>query len=74
LPHIGIISDKKSSDGVPLIIHNIGSGTQEEDILFKYPNANSKMSNAIWHIYEVGGKRYTQPFENPNPCTNKGKL
>ena len=36
LPHIGIVSDKKSSDGVPLIIHNIGSGTQEEDILFKY--------------------------------------
>jgi len=49
-------------------------GSDKVDILFKYPNANSKMSNAIWHIYEVGGKRYTQPFENPNPCTNKGKL
>lgn len=36
LPHIGIVSDKKSSDGTPLIIHNIGRGTQEEDILFKY--------------------------------------
>ncbi len=36
LPHIGIVSDKKSSDGIPLIIHNIGAGTQEEDILFKY--------------------------------------
>lgn len=36
LPHIGIVSDKKSADGVPLIIHNIGRGTQEEDILLKY--------------------------------------
>lgn len=36
LPHIGIVSDKKSPAGVPLIIHNIGRGTQEEDILFTY--------------------------------------
>lgn len=36
LPHIGIVSDKKSSDGTPLIIHNIGRGTQEENVLFKY--------------------------------------
>jgi uncharacterized protein len=36
LPHIGIVSDRKSPAGVPLIIHNIGRGTQEEDILFTY--------------------------------------
>lgn len=36
LPHIGIVSDQKSADGTPLIIHNIGAGTKEEDILFKY--------------------------------------
>ena len=36
LPHIGIVSDKKTSDGVPLMIHNIGLGTQEEDVLFSY--------------------------------------
>lgn len=37
LPHIGIVSDKKSADGKrPLIIHNIGSGAQEEDMLFDY--------------------------------------
>lgn len=34
--HIGIVSDRKTSGGTPLIIHNIGSGTQEEDILFGY--------------------------------------
>lgn len=37
LPHIGIVSDKLAADGTPLIIHNIGRGTQEENILFTYP-------------------------------------
>ena len=37
LPHIMIVSDKKSAAGVPLALHNIGSGTQEEDVLFAYP-------------------------------------
>lgn len=37
LPHIGIVSSRKTARGVPLIIHNIGRGTQEEDILFAYP-------------------------------------
>tara|TARA_B110001454_G_scaffold177188_1_gene169591 strand:+ start:89 stop:673 length:585 start_codon:yes stop_codon:yes gene_type:complete len=37
LPHIMIVSDKKSSKGVPLVIHNIGRGTREEDTLFTYP-------------------------------------
>jgi uncharacterized protein YijF (DUF1287 family) len=36
LPHIGVVSDRKSADGVPLIIHNIGGGTQEEDVLFAF--------------------------------------
>lgn len=37
LPHIGIVSDKAAADGTPLIIHNIGHGTQEENILYDYP-------------------------------------
>ena len=37
LPHIGIVSDRKTTlRSVPLIIHNIGRGTREEDILFDY--------------------------------------
>ena len=36
LPHIGIVSDRKAADGTPLIIHNIGAGPQEEDVLFLY--------------------------------------
>lgn len=35
--HIGIVSDKKSSWGTPLIIHNIGSGVVEDDLLFNAP-------------------------------------
>ena len=34
--HIGIVSDRASVTGVPLIVHNIGSGAREEDILFRF--------------------------------------
>ena len=37
LPHIMIVSDRKAADGTPLIIHNIGAGTEEEDCLFTFP-------------------------------------
>ena len=37
LTHIGIVSDKQSWNGVPLLIHNIGEGAREENILFSYP-------------------------------------
>ena len=37
LPHIMIVSDRRNENGVPLIIHNIGYGTQEEDELFTFP-------------------------------------
>jgi len=36
VPHIGIVSDSLSANGVPLVIHNIGEGTKEEDVLFNY--------------------------------------
>ena len=35
LPHIGVISDKFYAK-TPLVIHNIGSGVQEENILYSY--------------------------------------
>jgi uncharacterized protein YijF (DUF1287 family) len=34
--HIGIVSDRRAVSGVPLVIHNIGSGAREEDMLFSY--------------------------------------
>ncbi len=36
LPHIGLVSDRKTSTGIPLMIHNIGAGTKEEDVLFRF--------------------------------------
>ncbi len=35
LLHIGIVSEKKSGN-TPLIIHNIGNGAKEENVLFTY--------------------------------------
>jgi uncharacterized protein YijF (DUF1287 family) len=47
LNHTGMLSDHLGSDGFPLVIHNMGSGPQEEDVLratgwrvtghFRYP-------------------------------------
>ncbi|WP_237466188.1 DUF1287 domain-containing protein [Vibrio stylophorae] len=36
-PHIGIVVSQKSSDGTPLIVHNIGWGPRLENVLFAYP-------------------------------------
>lgn len=36
LPHVMIVSDRKSADGRPLVIHNIGGGTREEDRLMDF--------------------------------------
>ncbi len=37
LAHMGVVSDKRSNDNQrPMIIHNIGAGTQLEDMLFTY--------------------------------------
>lgn len=37
LPHVMIVSDRKSAEGRPLVIHNIGGGTREEDRLAEFP-------------------------------------
>ena len=36
LDHIGICSNKLNSNGEPLIIHNVGAGAKEEDVLRAY--------------------------------------
>ena len=37
LPHIAIVADVMSDDGAtPLVIHNIGAGAREEDMLFRF--------------------------------------
>lgn len=36
LLHIGIVSDRRTTTGTPLILHNIARGTREEDLLFDH--------------------------------------
>ena len=36
LPHIGIVSDRLTPEGRPMILHNIGAGPSLEDVLFKF--------------------------------------
>ena len=37
LAHIGVVSDRRAKSGAPLVIHNIGRGAQEEDVLLSWP-------------------------------------
>lgn len=41
LAHIGLVSDRRAPDGSgrPLMIHNIGAGAREEDVLFAWTQA-----------------------------------
>lgn len=36
LPHIMVVSERRNAAGEPLVIHNIGAGTREEDRLFAF--------------------------------------
>ena len=36
LPHIGIVSERQGVSGYPLVIHNIGRGPEESDMLFDH--------------------------------------
>jgi uncharacterized protein YijF (DUF1287 family) len=38
LPHIGIVTHKRTADGQrPIIVHNIGNGPELEDMLLRFP-------------------------------------
>jgi uncharacterized protein YijF (DUF1287 family) len=55
VPHIGIVSDRTSAGGTPLIVHNIGAGAREEDVL---------------RAFEVTGHYRFQPSPLPELCTS----
>ncbi|MDR2128584.1 MAG: DUF1287 domain-containing protein [Burkholderiaceae bacterium] len=47
LPHIMVVSDRKTAQGMPLVIHNIGRGTQEEDGLFSFaPDGHYRLAKS----------------------------
>jgi uncharacterized protein YijF (DUF1287 family) len=37
VPHIGVVSTQRHISGRPLMAHNIGAGSQLEDVLFAWP-------------------------------------
>jgi uncharacterized protein YijF (DUF1287 family) len=37
VPHVGIVSDRSTQRGTPRVVHNIGRGTLEEDVLEAFP-------------------------------------
>lgn len=37
LPHIMVVSDRVDAEGMPYVVHNIGSGAREEARLFEFP-------------------------------------
>jgi len=36
--HVGVVSDKRRADGVPLLIHNAGPYTREDNALLTWPS------------------------------------
>lgn len=56
-PHIMIVSDKKTPGGIPLVIHNIGAGAQEEDRLFEFP---------LTGHYRIVEQEQTPPAAHPH--------
>jgi uncharacterized protein YijF (DUF1287 family) len=36
LPHIGLVSDHRATPERYLVVHNVGAGTREQDVLFAY--------------------------------------
>ncbi len=57
MPHIGVVVDEYSEDNPdqPLVVHNIGQGPQQEDILFAFPI--------------TGHYRYKPGKDTPTPTT-----
>ena len=37
LPHIGIVTENTGPSGAPMVVHNIGAGPKQEDVLFSWP-------------------------------------
>lgn len=60
LPHILLVGDRRSAKGIPLILHNIGRGTQEEDALFAYPHTGHfrPEGSALAELRRLGQLQY----------------
>ena len=76
LPHIMIVSNRRSKDNIPLVIHNIGNGTQEEDRLFEFELTGhyriKGIERFVQQIARAGQPRQTEFSYFPVNCgTNR---
>jgi uncharacterized protein len=74
LPHIMIVSDTKTTVGVPLVIHNIGSGAKEENRLFDFPitgHYRIKTKQGSNQPPEVVGANTPQPRRSHHPSVGR---
>lgn len=57
LPHIAIVSNRTTAEGVPFILHNIGGGAQEEPGLFAWEmTGHYRLSEgALGYLRRIGG-------------------
>ena len=67
IPHVMIVSDRKSEAGTPLCFHNIGMGTEEEDCLFDFTTTGH-------YIVLVGTEDGLLRVNDPNSYANSEKL
>jgi len=75
--HIGIVSEATNREHVPLIVHNIGRGVREEDLLFSYriighyrlAASAERSAGAAMHASRASGARRSQPA-----LQHRGKL
>lgn len=66
LPHILVVSDRTNTVGRPLVIHNIGGGTQEEDRLFEFKITGHYR---ITKVKPAGAENGGQPFRSETSRT-----
>jgi uncharacterized protein YijF (DUF1287 family) len=56
LPHIGIVLDRRSTDGArPMIVHNIGRGPEIEDMLFSFKVTGHYRFNPVLSLNDGNG-------------------
>ncbi len=56
LDHVGVVSDRRAGSGTearPLVVHNIGQGAQEEDVLFAW----KQTGHYRWQAPGTGARR-----------------
>ena len=61
--HIGMVSDRQTATGIPLVIHNIGRGAKEEDILFNFTiTGHYRLKKTAIQESDVAARKAAEPL------------